>query len=130
MDYSEVRQLFIQEKVEKFAVSDYTLTMELREWYMKAAKQFDWSKTELTVNIAANAHENTVLANEDEVRNAAEKEGLQAEANKDISVGNKSMIHYAARRSRKWWLIWKGYKRRNIMSWELFSKKRIIIIRC
>ena len=31
VDYSEVRQLFIQEKVEKFAVSDYTLTMELRE---------------------------------------------------------------------------------------------------
>ena len=31
LDYSEVRQLFIQEKVESYAVSDYTLTMKLRQ---------------------------------------------------------------------------------------------------
>ena len=31
LDYSEVRQLFIQEKVESYSVSDYTLTMKLRQ---------------------------------------------------------------------------------------------------
>jgi cell division protease FtsH len=30
LDYSQVRQLFQQEKVERFAISDHTLTMELR----------------------------------------------------------------------------------------------------
>ena len=31
LDYSEVRQLFVQEKVESYSVSDYTLTMKLRQ---------------------------------------------------------------------------------------------------
>ncbi len=43
------------------------LPMELREWYLRAVKQFDWSKAELTDNIADNAHEKIVLAIEDDV---------------------------------------------------------------
>ena len=42
-------------------IMEADLTMELREWYMKAAKQFGWSKTELIANIEANAHEEIVL---------------------------------------------------------------------
>lgn len=41
---------------------------------MKAAKQFGWSKTELIANIAENAHENIVLAIEDEVCYIVEQE--------------------------------------------------------
>ncbi len=36
--------------------------MELREWFLCAAKQFGWSKAELIENIAENAHEKIVLA--------------------------------------------------------------------
>ena len=38
------------------------LSMELRGWYIKASKQFGWSKAELTEKIATNAHEMIVLS--------------------------------------------------------------------
>lgn len=53
--------------IQNIVIMEAELTMELREWYMKAVKQFDWSKTELIANIAAHAHENIVLAIEEEV---------------------------------------------------------------
>ena len=37
------------------------LTMELREWYLRAVRQFGWSKTELIEKIASRAHEEIVL---------------------------------------------------------------------
>ena len=43
------------------------LTMELREWYLRAARQFGWSKTELTARIADQAHLEIVLDIEQEV---------------------------------------------------------------
>lgn len=116
--------------IQNVVIMEADMTMELREWYMKAAKQFGWSKTEVIANIAANAHENIVLANEEEMSDVVEKEGSQAEYKKDMSVVNKNLIYYAVHRIRKWWLIWKGHGRRNIMSWEIFPKKRIIFIRC
>lgn len=48
-------------------IMEAELTMELREWYLKAAKQFDWSKAELTENIINNATEEIVLAIEKEM---------------------------------------------------------------
>ena len=47
--------------IQNVVIMEAELTMELREWYMKAAKQFGWSKTELIANIEANAHEEIVL---------------------------------------------------------------------
>lgn len=38
--------------IQNVVIMEAELTMELREWYMKAAKQFGWSKTELIANIA------------------------------------------------------------------------------
>lgn len=32
--------------IQNVVIREAELTMELREWYMKAAKQFNWSKTE------------------------------------------------------------------------------------
>ncbi len=43
------------------------LPMELREWYLRAAKKFDWFKVELIENITDNAHEEIVLANDDDL---------------------------------------------------------------
>ena len=53
--------------IQNVVIMEADLSMELREWYMKAAKQLVWSKTELIANIAANAHENIVLAIEEKV---------------------------------------------------------------
>lgn len=47
-------------------IMEADLTIEQREWYMRAAKQFKWSKTELFAHIAACAHENIILAADDE----------------------------------------------------------------
>ena len=60
--------------IQNVVIMEADLTMELREWYMKAAKQFDWSKTELTANIAANAYESIVLTIEVDVCGIALKE--------------------------------------------------------
>ncbi len=37
-------------------IMEAELTMELREWYLKAARQFSWSKTELIARIVEQAH--------------------------------------------------------------------------
>lgn len=42
-------------------IMEAELTMELREWYMKAAKQFGWSKMELIENIKNEAYKEIVL---------------------------------------------------------------------
>lgn len=56
------------------------LSMELREWYLKAVKQFGWSKSELIEKIAANAHEMIVFARQEEEYSFVEKK----EANKFV----------------------------------------------
>ena len=48
-------------------IMEADLTMELREWYLRAARQFGWSKTELTARIAEQAHLEIVLDIEQEV---------------------------------------------------------------
>lgn len=98
---------------------------------MKAAKQFDWSKTELISNIAANTHENIMLAIEEEMCYIVEQEEKQAEPLKEMPVVIKNVIHQVIRRIRKWWLIWKGGGRRwRTMLWETSMVKQIAFIRC
>ena len=48
-------------------IMEADLTMELREWYLRATRQFGWSKTELTARIAEQAHLEIVLDMEQEV---------------------------------------------------------------
>ena len=117
--------------IQNVVIMEAELTMELREWYMKAAKQFDWSKTELIANITANAHENIVLAIEEEMCYIVEHEEKQAESQMELPVVIKNVIHQAIRRIRKWWLIWKGGGRRwHTMLWETFMEKQTASMRC
>lgn len=53
--------------IQNVVIMEADLTMELREWYMKAAKQFGWSKTELIAMIVSEVHMETVLDNETEI---------------------------------------------------------------
>ena len=48
-------------------IMEADLTMELRDWYVRAALQFGWSKAELMAQIVAEAHLEIVLDIEDEV---------------------------------------------------------------
>lgn len=56
-------------------IMEADLTIEQREWYMRAAKQFKWSKIELFAHIADCAYEKIILAADDEcgVRKAQKK---------------------------------------------------------
>ena len=117
--------------IQNVVIMEAELPMELREWYMKAARQFGWSKTELIANIAANAHENIVLAIEEEVCYSVGREEVQAESKQDEPVDMMEMIHQAVRRIQKWWLIWKGGGRRwRTMLWETSMEKRTAFMRC
>ena len=42
-------------------IMEADLTMELREWYLRAARKFGWSKAELTARIEEKAHMDIVL---------------------------------------------------------------------
>ena len=101
--------------IQNVVIMEAELSMELREWYMKAAKQFGWSKTDLIANIAENAHENIVLAIEDEVCYIVEKEEKQAASRMEVSAVIKTIIPEAILRVRKRWLTWKGGRRRCVI---------------
>ena len=53
--------------IQNMVIMEADLTMELREWYMKAVKQFCWSKTELIAMIESEVHLEIVLDNEGEI---------------------------------------------------------------
>ena len=117
--------------IQNVVIMEADLTMDLREWYMKAAEQFGWSKTELIANIAANAHENIILAIEEEVCYIVEQEEKQTDCNKNLSADIMKKIHQSVQRIRKWWLIWKGGGRRwHTMLWVTFTVKQIASMRC
>lgn len=52
--------------IQNVVIMEAKLTMDLREWYMKAAKQFGWSKTELIAYITEEEHDKIALAVEEE----------------------------------------------------------------
>ena len=117
--------------IQNVVIMEAELALELREWYMKAAEQFGWSKTDLIANIAANAHENIVLAIEDEVCYIVNQEEKQTKSYRDAFVDIMNMIRQSVRRSRKQWLIWKGGRRRwRTMLWETSMVKQIAFMRC
>lgn len=117
--------------IQNVVIMEADLTMELREWYMRAAEQFGWSKTELIANIAANAHENVVLAIEDEVCYIIEREEKQGTPQMEVPAAIKSVVHQTIRRIRKQWLIWRGRERRwRTMSWVISMEKQIAFMRC
>lgn len=55
-------------------IMEADLNVELREWYLRAAKQFGWSKVELVEKIAANAHEKIILPIEKSIYYSEEQE--------------------------------------------------------
>ena len=84
--------------IQNVVIMEADLTMELREWYMKAAKQFGWSKTELIANIAANVHENIVLAVEEKVCDFEARESKVDTIRKSMAVRIAPKVWYLINR--------------------------------
>ena len=117
--------------IQNVVIMEAELTMELREWYMKAAKQFGWSKTELIANIAANAHESIVLSVEDEVCYIMEQEEKQTESNWDAFDDVMNTVHQSVQRNRKWWLTRKSGRRRwRFALCPTFLENQFVVMRC
>lgn len=114
--------------IQNVVIMEADLSMELREWYMKAAKQLAWSKTELIANIAANAHENIVLAIEEEMCYAEYKEKRIDKTHgvaKTINYNLKQLILRCRR------LYVKGGRRRwRTMSCPIYTEKQTAFMRC
>lgn len=114
--------------IQNVVIMEADLTMELREWYMKAVKQFDWSKTELIANIAANVHENIVLVIEEEV---CYVEYQEKKTNKTCGVTKtiKNNLQQLILRCRR--LCLKGGRRRwRTISCPIYTEKQTAFIRC
>ncbi len=94
-------------------IMEADLSMELREWYLRAAKQFDWSKAELTKNIADNAHEKIVLANNCNICYNITREENKKYDTKHISKWSKLIyfsdcryiLGYRVRVRRRWFSL-------------------------
>ena len=78
--------------IQNVVIMEAELTMELREWYMKAAKQFVWSKTELIANIDANAHEDVVLSCEEEHSDVNQESELDEPKKNTLIFPRKTII--------------------------------------
>lgn len=93
------------------------LSMELRGWYLKAAKQYSWSKAELTEKIASNAHEAIVLAIIGEMCHNVERE--------EVRTRRLILEVRCWARSKK-----EGGRYWPIMFYPIFTGKRIAFMRC
>lgn len=97
--------------IQNVVIMEAELTMELREWYMRAAKQFGWSKTELIAYIAAKAHENLALAEKVDAQDTSVKNKAERHDWDDLLMPHKVSLHMIIGIGRKWRLR-KGGRRR------------------
>lgn len=114
--------------IQNVVIMEADLTMNLREWYMKAAKQFGWSKTELIAQIAAHAHEEIVLAIEEEVCYVECKE-KHIDKTYGVTKTIKYNLQQLTLRCRR--LCVKGGRRRwRTISCPIYTEKQIAFMRC
>lgn len=104
-------------------ILEANMCVELCRWYLKASKQFAWSKAELIERIATNAHEMIDLAINEEVRCYIEKQKKAADQKKSIrffcnAKNNRNLIE----KIRYWMKSAKEGERRWPVIWSLATK--------
>ena len=96
------------------------LSTELREWYLKAAMQFGWSKAELQVNMASGLHEKIVLDFEQKVCDNEAVRNDHSMAYRGCSVAQTLIFHLHS--------YWDRLKR--TISCSAFTNRPIAFMRC
>ena len=102
--------------IQNVVIMEADLTMDLREWYMKAAEQFGWSKAVLISRIMAKAYEESCITDTDEDIDQKETEIAPQTVNVD-ALQNK--IREIAWKIRKRWLLRRSSIRRR---WLYFGQ--------
>lgn len=115
--------------IQNIVIVDADLTMDLRAWYLKAARQFGWTKAELIEKISSNAHEELVLDIGQEICDNEYKELSSIIAYKTIK--DKCILHRKSSWRRRCW----GGQKRGVVLWHtmwspIFTGKRIVFMRC
>lgn len=115
--------------IQNIVIVDADLTMDLRAWYLKAARQFGWTKGELIEKISSNAHEELVLDIGQEICDNEYKELCSIIAYKTIK--DKCILHRKSSWRRRCW----GGQKRGVVLWHtmwspIFTGKRIVFMRC
>ena len=100
--------------IQNVVIMEAELTMDLREWYIKEAKQFAWSKAELIAFISQNAYQNENIVFEDEP--------LENEGKKRQSVIIFEAIAYM-KDSRQYLSnrCWRLHRKGNRRRWQLYK---------
>lgn len=112
-------------------ILEANMCVELRRWYLKASKQFAWSKAKLVERITANAHEMTVLAIDEEVCNIERREKASNQEKPDELICKENKIRHLIQKVRYWVYAKKeGGRRWPIMACPIFTEKRIVFMRC
>ena len=101
--------------IQNVVIMEADLTMELREWYMKAAKQFGWSKSELLESIATNVHEVICITCGEELQSMEDKHEITKRL-QDIFIRHpKQFLQITILNTYRWILIKGGRRRWNVI---------------
>ncbi len=106
------------------------LNMEQRLWYIQAARQFGWSKAELTAKIAENAHEFIVLAIAEEMCYSEQQEEMPLSLTRSLTVRANGIRHLIQNIRCRWRIRKGGWRRWPITLWPTSMEKRIAFMRC
>lgn len=110
---------------QNIVILETDLSMELREWYLRAVNQFHWSKAELIERIVTNAHEMIDLAINEEVC-YMEKQKKAADQKKSIRfLCNAKNNRYLIERIRRWVKSAKEGERRWPVIWSLAANSTL-----
>ena len=112
-------------------IMEADLSMELREWYLKATSQFGWSKAELKEKIANEAHKGIALAIDEEVCHIEEQEEVVKQKKTGCLLYKENKIRHLILKVRcRIKSKREGRQRWNAIIDPIFKKKRIMIMRC
>lgn len=105
------------------------LSMELRGWYLRAVKQFHWSKAELIEKIETNAHDTIALIIDEEVCDNEEHEGAAKQKDSGGFLCKVNKIRHLTQKVRHWMESKKRGKRRcSIASCRIFAVWRTAFV--
>ena len=115
--------------IQNVVIMEADLTMELREWYIRATVQFNWTKLQLIEKIAVSAHKEIVLdIRQDMYDNTEKSKGRNVPRTSSKNWMQICMLFFLCIKYRV--RLQKGIVQCNRMWLPVFRDKRIAHMRC
>lgn len=116
---------------QNIVILEADLSMELRKWYLKASKQFAWSKGEVAERIANNAHEVIPLAIDEEVCDTVEKEERISQNKVSSFYHMEDRAQFLTQKVKSRMKSKRKTRRRwHIISYPIFTVRQVHFMRC